>query len=136
MNIVEKFKERKRLKGIKETVYLLKNECGIKYDNPFADSVIYRSGQRYAERMYEILEYYKTKNPQICEAVMRVIDKYGKIGQRIDYKKQMGHRLTSTIQLIIPEEIGLKINKIYNKMTDDKKAELNEFANKLDELAK
>ena len=136
MNIVERFKERKRLKGIKETVNLLKNECGIEYDNPFADSAIYRSGQRYAEKMYQILEYYKTKNPQICEAVMLVIDRYGKQDQRLDMSKPRYYRMTSVIQLIIPEEIGLKINKIYNKMTNEKKAELNEFANKLDEMAK
>ena len=136
MKLAEKIKDKKRLKKIKETVGLLKNECNIVYDNMFAEDAIYKSGQRYAEMMVEILEYYKTKNTQICEAVMLVVDKYGEQDQRLDMDKPRYARLTGVIRLIIPEEIGLKVKQMHNKMIKDKQADQTAFANKLDELAK
>lgn len=132
----ERKQEKARIKEINWYIAHLNRECNIAYENVVADDRIYATGQQYAAMMSDILEYYKTKNPKVCEAVIEVINKYGKTAHRFDPHGTTFTSLVYVIQLTIPEEVGVKIEGLYNKMKNDKKAEQTALVNKLDELSK
>ena len=72
MKLGNKIKELVRKKNIKEVVNLLKMECKEEYSSYIPDDAIHIASQASAEMMIEILEYYKTKNPEICDSLNSV----------------------------------------------------------------
>lgn len=128
--------EKERIKNINWYIFHLNRECNIKYDNVTVEDKLYANGQQYAAMMSDTLEYYKTKNPKICETVIEVVNRYGKKAYRHDPRGGRFCETAYVIQLIIPEEIGVKIKALYDKMLKDKKTEQTDLASKLDELIK
>ena len=57
----------------------------------------------------------KTKNPKICETIIEVVNKYGKTSHRHDPHAPYSCYSAYVIQLIIPEEIGVKIKEHFLK---------------------
>lgn len=139
MGIKEKIQNRKKQKNINLIMKRLKYEYEISYELSYiADEKLYKDFQPYAKTMYDLLEYYSSKNTQICDALLNVVAKYGKVSVRVARRDRTGEVIDAkeTIKLLLPPEITEKLKKLESKMNKEKNEEQSELVRKLDELAK
>jgi len=138
MKIKEYINKKLTQKCINETMCLLKNEFTISYGESFvtADEMLFQQHQQYAEILYNLLDYYKDKNLELCELVLGVTSQFGEKVKRYNKNSTSFLKEDECIRLLFPQVIKNKIDMLNKKMEKDKKAEVNGFAKKIDVFVK
>ena len=138
MKIKEYINKRLTKKSIKETMKLLENEYSIPYGSSYitADELIFQQNQQYAEIMYNLLDYYKDKNLELCEFILGVTAQFGEKVKRYNENSSSLLKEDESIRIILPTVIKNKIKALNEKMLNDKEAEINNIASKFDEFVK
>ncbi len=138
MKIKEYINKKLTQKYIKETMQLLKNEYTIPYGRDYvtADEMIFQQNQRYAEIMYNLLDYYKDKNVELCDFILGVASQFGERIKRYNENSSSLLKEDESIRILLPTVIKSKVDALNEKMEKDKKANLDSTANKFDEFIK
>lgn len=138
MKIKEYINKKLTQKCIKETMQLLKNEYTIPYGRDYvtADEMIFQQNQRYAEIMYNLLDYYKDKNVELCDFILGVTSQFGERIKRYNENSSSLLKEDESIRILLPTVIKSKVDTLNEKMEKDKKNNIDSTANKFDEFIK
>lgn len=150
MGIKREIKRLCKLKTIYWYMDLLKAEYTTPYDLSILDrNVMYENSQKYAKMLCEILEYYKSRNLLVCDAVIKFISKYGEVESRRDPKQTCRHESwvvrselfsesfnVDVMKLTMSQEGKDVVEKVYSKMIAAQKSEQTNIIDKLAEFTK
>ena len=131
MKIVETIKQHRANKKIRHLKQLLMSEYSLPYTPPLtATERLYASSQRYAKIMYHCTNYYEGKQNDIVNTILDIIKNYGTRSYR---RRSITELEKEVIQLNLPDDIKVKLDKLDKKLESDKQKDLDYLVKKLDE---